>query len=80
LSEDYLQCVARALYKAYYASDAIECGKQLLKAKQAVGHGKFGAWLIAYAPFGRVMASRYMALARPDYYHAKNGKPPQWHP
>jgi hypothetical protein len=85
-NREYLAAIAKALCDAYYAfvatkqrEHAVACGKQLLLAKQVVGHGHYIAWLKRYAPFGRVQATRYIALAQPGCYQMKNGKQPQWH-
>jgi hypothetical protein len=48
------------------ARDAIEAGKLLIEAKQALEHGQWGQWLRENCDLSARTARRYMALARSD--------------
>jgi hypothetical protein len=39
---------------------AIAAGRMLIDVKQRVGHGHFGAWLVAHFPASQDTAQRYM--------------------
>jgi hypothetical protein len=42
---------------------AIACGKKLLRAKELLGHGRFGEWRDANTHVGERQGQRYMELA-----------------
>jgi hypothetical protein len=55
-----------ALHKkaCHSADNAVECGKQLIEAKKAVGHGERLLWVEVNMEFGGSSARRYVAVYR----------------
>jgi len=49
---------------ARMVEDAVAIGERLLKIKEALGHGKFSAWLLAECSWTDRTAQNYMAAAR----------------
>jgi hypothetical protein len=51
------------LYLRKEIDAVIAVGQQLIAAKNALGHGQFGAWLKAETPFAETTAQNYMRVA-----------------
>ena len=65
--------------KACHSADnavqyAVECGKQLIEAKKAVGYGERLLWVEVNMEFGGSSARRYLAVYRPYGRCLKTGR------